>query len=316
MKTGKIQLIVAMLVAVTTTAGFVQVAHAYSTGDKDVAKKTFETKKYDAQHDLFNGKKLSWALLAGSALPTTKSDQGPSLAEKATDPTSNLVQFKLQNSFVPESFDSSGHANIFQIQPVIPWKAPWGQLMITRPTILFPTPTADPDGSIGSTSGMGDIDLLHLFITKNDWGSYGLGLNTVFPTSTDQRLGSGKWQWGPAAVVIYTKIPKWQFGALVFNNWSYARNRYDKENINDMSIQWIANYHYKPDWYVGAGDLPWTFNWKNGKQDMPLSLKWGHTTKIGKQPVDMFVQPFYTTAHDGGTGEWGIKFNLTFLFPG
>jgi hypothetical protein len=48
---------------------------------------------------------------------------------------------------------------------------------------------------------------------------------------------------------------------------------------------------------------------------MPLSIKWGHTTKIGKQPVDMFIQPFYTTAHDGASGQWGIKFNLAFLLP-
>ena len=100
MKTRKIELIVAMLVAVTTTAGFVQVAYADSTGNKDATKKTFET-KYDAQHDLFNGKRLSWALLAGSSQPTTKSDQGPSLAEQATDPTSPLVQFRIENSFVP-----------------------------------------------------------------------------------------------------------------------------------------------------------------------------------------------------------------------
>jgi hypothetical protein len=116
-------------------------------------------------------------------------------------------------------------------------------------------------------------------------------------------------------MAIYTKIPKWQFGALVYNNWDYATQRSGTEHVNKMFVQWICNYHYKKDWYVGVGDLPWTFNWRNGRQNMPLSVKWGHTTKFGKQPVDMFIQPFYTTAHDGPSGEWGVKFNLTFLFP-
>ncbi len=286
MKTRKIELIVVLLVAMTTTAGLVQVAYADTAGDKDAAKKTSET----------------------------KNSKGESLAQQATDPTSPLVQLRFQNSFIPESFDSSGYANTAEIQPVIPWKAPWGQLMITRPTIPFPL-IADPDGPVNETSGLGDIDLLHLFICKKKWGATGLGFNMTFPTATDVRLGSDKWQVGPAGVLVYTKIPKWQIGGLVFNNWSYATNRGGKENVNKMFIQWLLNYHYKPGWYVGWGDLPMTFNWKNGKQNIPLSVKWGHTTKIGKQPVDMFVQPFYTIAHEGASGEYGVKFSLTFLFP-
>jgi hypothetical protein len=252
---------------------------------------------------------------ASKGTSETKESGGQSLAEQATDPTSPLIQFRMQNSFVPESFDSSGYSNFFEIQPVVPWKAPWGQLMITRPTIPFPTPTANPDGPINETSGLGDIDLLHVFITKQKWGNYGLGFNAAFPTATDERLGSGKWQAGPAAVVIYKGIPKWQIGGLVYNNWSFATNRSGKENVNKFFLQWLVNYHYKPDWYVGVGDLPWTFNWKNGRQDMPLSVKWGHTTKIGKQPVDMFVQPFYTTAHEGASGQYGVKINFALLLP-
>jgi hypothetical protein len=244
----------------------------------------------------------------------SKEAGGQSLAEQATDPTSPLVQLRFQNSFIPESFDSSGYANTFEIQPIIPWKSPWGQLMITRPTFTFPQ-IADPDGSVNGTSGMGDTDLLHLFISPKKWGATGLGFNAVFPTATDTRLGSGKWQAGPAAVVVYKGIPKWQLGALVYNNWSFDTNRHGKENVNKMYIQGIATYHFKPSWYVGWGDLPITFNWKNGKQDIPISARLGHTTKIGKQPVDMYVQPFFTPVHEGPSGEYGVKFNITFLFP-
>jgi hypothetical protein len=344
MKTRKIELIVVLLVAMTTTAGLVQVAYADAAGDKDAAKRTFETIKHRVQFDLANVKRQSWDLLAGSAQPitqkkeyrlqfdpadlkkqswalladsvqpTTKSAQGESLAERATDPTSPLIQFRIENSFIPESFDSSGYANTAQIQPVIPWKAPWGQLMITRLTIPFPL-IADPDGPVNETSGLGDIDLLHLFICKKDWGATGLGFNMSFPTATDVRLGSDKYQAGPAGVLVYKGIPKWQLGGLVYNNWSYATNRGGKENVNKMFIQWIATYHFKPGWYMGWGDLPMTFNWRNGKQNIPLSVRLGHTMKIGKQDVDMFVQPFYTASHEGASGEYGVKFALTFLFP-
>jgi hypothetical protein len=243
-----------------------------------------------------------------------KGPGGESLAQQATDPTSPLIQFRMQNSFMPASFDSSGYANTAEIQPVLPWKAPWGQLMITRPTIPVSL-IADPDGPVNETSGLADIDLLHLFIFKKKWGATGLGFNMSFPTATDDRLGSGKWQAGPAAVIVYTKIPKLQIGGLVYNNWSFETNRHGRDNVNKMYIQWLLNYHFKPGWYVGWGDLPMSFNWKNGKQNMPLSVKLGHTTKIYKQPVDMFVQPFYTTAHEGASGQYGCKINFALLLP-
>jgi hypothetical protein len=270
--------------------------------------------------NIFAPSVLAQALYGASAGGAAKgaseltNSKGESLAQQATDPTSPLVQLRFQNSFIPESFDSSGYANTFEIQPVIPWKAPWGQLMITRPTFSFPQ-IANPDGPVSGTSGMGDTSLLHLFITKKKWGATGLGFNMTLPTATDDRLGSGKWQAGPAAVFVYTKIPKWQLGGLIDNNWSFDTNRHGKKNVNKMSIQWLVNYHYKPGYYVGWGDLPMTFNWKNGKQNIPLNIKWGHTTKIGKQPVDMYVQPFYTPSHDGLSNKYGVKFNLTFLFP-
>lgn len=237
-----------------------------------------------------------------------------SLGMKATDPTADLIQFQIQNSFVPSSFDSSGYSNSFVIQPVIPWRTHGGQLMITRPTIPIIL-SADPDGPINETSGLGDISLLHVFIHPTEWGNIAYGFNVVFPSATDERLGSGKWQAGPALAVIYKKIPKLQLGALLYNNWSFATNRSGKENVNEMFVQWVVNYHYKPGWYVGVGDEPWKFNWRNGKQNIPLSLRWGHITKIGKQPVNIFVQPFYTVAHDGPTAEWGVKLNVTLLFP-
>jgi hypothetical protein len=339
MKTTKRTIILLLAIFVLLPGSY---APADAAGGKDAAKKTSEIKGYEGQFDLFNtnrksrsfltdsvqpiaqkkeygeifdlyNTKQSWALLAGSEKPTTKSTQGQSLAEQATDPTAPLVQFSLQNIFIPDSFDSSGYSNSAQIQPVIPWKA-GGQPMITRPTIPFIL-TPDPDGPISETSGLGDIQLLHLFIIKKDWGNVAVGFNAVFPSATDGRLGSGKWQAGPAVAAIYTKIPKWQLGALVYNNWSYATQRSGKENVNKMFVQWIANYHYKPGWYVGVGDLAWSFNWRNGKQDIPLSIKWGHVTKICNQPVNIYVEPFYRTSHEGPSGEYGVKFNLTLLFP-
>jgi hypothetical protein len=44
----------------------------------------------------------------------------PSLAEQATNPTAPLVQFRMQNTFIPETFDSTGYSNAAEIQTLIP----------------------------------------------------------------------------------------------------------------------------------------------------------------------------------------------------
>jgi hypothetical protein len=237
----------------------------------------------------------------------------PNLAENATNPTSNLMQFQIQNSFVPSSFNSSGYSHTVDIQPVIPYKL-FDHLNILRLTIPI-TLTPDFDGPVNETSGLGDTSLLNLMVFPFDWGNIAAGFNLAFPTATDARLGSGKWQAGPAIAAIYTKIPKWQIGALVFNNWSYATNRSGKENVNKMAIQYIIIRHFEKGWYAGWGDLAMEFNWRNGKQNLPLCAKVGKIVHIGKVPFNIFVQPFYTVAHDGPTPEWGVKLNVTLLLP-
>jgi hypothetical protein len=60
-----------------------------------------------------------------------------------------------------------------------------------------------------------------------------------------------------------------------------------------------------------------TFDWKrDGHAEIPLNVRVGHVFKVGKQPMNAFVQPFYTIDHAGaGSPDWGFKVNLTLLFP-
>ena len=44
------------------------------------------------------------------------------LAAAATNPISNLIQFQMQNSYSPHSYNANGYYNVGIIQPVIPVK--------------------------------------------------------------------------------------------------------------------------------------------------------------------------------------------------
>ena len=248
-----------------------------------------------------------------------KEGGGASLAEKATDPTSILTQFQLQNVFIPSTYDADGYSNQFILQPVLPMKTGWDLFptQIIRPTLPLNVLTADPDGPIGETSGIGDLLVFDLFLPKREkWGTWGVGPVAIFPTASDDRLGQGQWQLGPAFVLLYSAIPKWQVGALIQNPISFAGDS-DRDRVSTLSIQPIAVRHLEDGWYVGIGDLPASYEWLNGNYNIPLNFKIGKITKIGKQPVNIFVEPFWTPSefHKGPAAEWGIKFNLTLLFP-
>ncbi|MHC5060877.1 MAG: hypothetical protein ACYTFK_07325 [Planctomycetota bacterium] len=291
MKNPKSKFVAVLLVVMVAISGLVRITYAESADSKDAAKET----------------------------PEAKETGGASLQEKATDPTAILTQLQLQNIFIPNTYEASGYSHQFILQPVLPIKTGWEAfpMQIIRPTFPLNVLTADPDGPVGETSGTGDLLVLDLFLPKRaKWGTWGIGPVAIFPTARNDRLGQGKYQLGPAFVLLYSAIPKWQFGGLIQNPISIAGDS-DRDSVSTLNIQPIATRHLEGGWYVGLGDLPITYEWLNGDYNIPLNLRIGKITKICNQPVNMFIQPFWTPSgfHKGSTSEWGFKFNLTLLFP-
>ena len=133
------------------------------------------------------------------------------LAQAATNPIANLIQFQVINNYNWENHNSSGYSNATILQPVVPFKLPWEKvpLLITRTTLPYVT-TPNFDGPEDRKRGFGDTDLLMLASPKLETKGVqvGLGLNTVIPTAGDNDFtGSGKWQAGPAALYINMQAP-------------------------------------------------------------------------------------------------------------
>lgn len=253
----------------------------------------------------------------GGAAPAKKAG-GPSLAEKATDPTAILTQLQFQNIFVPSTYDAHGYANTFIVQPVIPIsKKGFLPTQIIRPTLPLSVLTADPDGPLSETSTIGDLVLFDLFLPeRKSWGTWGLGPVFVFPTANSDLTGQGKWQVGPAFVVLYSKIKKTQLGFLIQNPISFAGDD-DRPATSKFSFQPIITRHFSKGWYAGTGDLTYSYDWLTETYDLPLNLKIGKVQKIGSRTVNLFAQPFWTPEdfQSGGNGQYGFKLNVTFLLP-
>ena len=244
------------------------------------------------------------------------------LAQAATNPISNLIQFQVINNYNWKNHNSSGYSNATILQPVVPFKLPWEKvpLLITRTTLPYVT-TPNFDGPEDRKRGFGDTTLLMLASPKLETKGVqvGLGLNTVIPTAGDNDFtGSGKWQAGPAALYINMQTPKLQWGIFAYQLWDYAStsNGSDRPGVSKLSLQPFITKHFNKGWYIGTPDIPQTYDFKADKWTWALGGQAGRVTKFGKQPVKLFGEVLYNPEDDNGpTAEWTARVGLTFLFP-
>ena len=259
--------------------------------------------------------------------PAQAKSSGDSLAVAATNPIANLMQFQFQNTSSIESYNSSGYANSFVIQPVIPVKFTddpdaFFKFGVTRTTLPILT-TPDIDG-VGQYTGLGDLVTFGFAIheqkiagIKSMWG---VGPALTLPTATSHKTGEGKFQMGPGAVLFLSLNKNVQTGVLAYHQWDVAGDS-ERNYVNKSFFQPILNYHFdslfgQQGWYAGLQDILWSYDWRAKALDLPIGFRLGRVFKAGKMPLNVFVEPFGRPINEGGTGgKYGVKLNFTFLFP-
>ncbi len=271
------------------------------------------------------------------------------MAQKANNPLSDVWLLLVQNDttiYKGDLLEDDEVVNSLKIQPVMPvpvFGGDWN--LIFRPVIqvisspldedagdLFghgpSTILADDDLSaiaanpFGRTNGLGDSVLLTLLGPNRDDGFvWGAGVTQIFPTATEDVLGQGKWQAGPAALALRLGndhggwgIESWNIGALVQQWWSYGGDS-DRRSTDQMDIQYFINWKMNATQLIGMTPNI-RINW-NADGDDRLSFPVGMGTigmfKIGRLPFRWGVEvQYYVVQPDAAGPEWNFK---VFLAP-
>ena len=248
-----------------------------------------------------------------------------SLANAATNPIANLVQFQVQNAYTSSNYNASGDSNAFILQPVVPFQLSWEAvpLFITRTTLPY-IHTPDLDGGVGTQEGFGDIVTLGFLLPKLETKGVmvGVGYNLTIPTAgSNDFTGSGKWSIGPGAVYFNMQTPSWQWGILGYSSFSFASNDTGQDthrrHVSSISLQPILVKHFDEGWYAGLSDLPQTYDFRTEEWTYAIGPRIGRVTRFGDQPVNLFGQVTYNSNDDTDeiAPEWIYKVNVTFLFP-
>ena len=269
---------------------------------------------------------------APAADPRAGHDDLSAVGKKLANPLGNLWNLSM-NFEAPKFFDGDLNAGDPEIgadmvfQPVLPiplygeGNATWR--MITRPIIplIFSTPVPQGFDDFDHTGGIGDIQLpLLLSFPESVAGKWILGAGPlgVFPSATDDDLGSDQWGLGGAFVVGY-KAKKWT--SMVFPNYFWKvgeAGQGDKPDINAGSLLYAFIYDLEDAWQVGTNP---TISYNHAASDgnkwnVPVGLFVGKTIKIGKTPVNIKLIAEYSVVSEDDFGKRGtIRLQITPVLP-
>jgi hypothetical protein len=95
--------------------------------------------------------------------------------------------------------------------------------------------------------------------------------------------------------------------------WSYA----GLENSKDISATFLQPFlAYQTKTYTTFGvNTESTYDWKSEQWTVPVNLTVAQMVKIGGMPIQFTLGGrYYADKPDGGP-DWGLRFQVTFLFP-
>jgi hypothetical protein len=238
------------------------------------------------------------------------------LRRASQNPVADLISFPIQNNTNFDYGPLEKTQNVTNIQPVIPFHLNEDWLMISRTIAPLIYQPEFFDGQ-GSDFGLGDIQQSLFFSPKKPGRLiWGVGPILSLDTATEDRLGTGKWSAGPAAVALSMQ-PPWVFGLLAQNIWSFAGDS-DRDDVNQMLIQPFINYNLPGGWYLSSSPII-TANWEADSDNtwtIPLGGGVGRLFRIGKLPINMSLQAYYNAEKPDDLGpDWTLRFQVQTLFP-
>ncbi len=257
---------------------------------------------------------IAVATLVAGPLFAQSAQDNEALAKQSQNPIANLISLPLQNNTSFGVGPEDAVTNDFNIQPVYPVTI--GGVNLINRFILPVKYQGELVAGIGDQWGLGDLSYT-AFVSPANAGAvtWGIGPSFLFPTATDDRLGSGKWSAGIGAVVL-TMQGKWVIGALAQNVWSFAGDD-DRADVNFFFSQYFINYNIKNGWYLSSAPII-TANWEAESGDqwtVPVGGGVGKLMRLGTMPVDAQVQAFYNVEKPEGAADWSLRLQFKMLFP-
>ena len=243
-------------------------------------------------------------------------DAAVELAKKLANPIASLISVPLQYNYDEYSgLNDGASVSRLNIQPVIPFSLNTEWNLITRSIVPLIDQKDFPLKAMNE-SGLGDIVASQFFSPKTPTASgwiWGAGPVELLPTASDDVLGAEKWGIGPTAVILKQQGP-WTVGFLGNHIWSVAGDD-DRTDISATFMQPFVSYITKTKTTFGLSTES-TYDWENEAWSVPLIASVSQLLKVGPQIIQLNLGGrYWAESPDNGPEDWGLRVQLTFLFP-
>jgi hypothetical protein len=201
------------------------------------------------------------------------------LQTKLANPVSELVTLPLQFTTTLKHGSLAKPQHTLNVQPVYPLSFGSWKLInrLIAPIVSTPALTPGEDRK----NGLGNITYEGFFSPASTGGLvWAVGPILQLRTATDDRLGSGKWSAGPAAMVL-TQTGPWSAGVLVTQLWSFAGDDL-RPKVNQTQFQPILNYRLGPVHtlaYTGTVSANWAEDRSSQRWTVPIGITHSTLTK-------------------------------------
>ena len=259
---------------------------------------------------------LAMSGLAAAAPAWAQDDAAAELAKKLANPIASLVSVPLQYNYDEYGGVYDGASvSVLNVQPVIPFSMSEDWNLITR-TIVPIMDQQDFPLSGMNESGLGDISASQFFSPKAPTAGgwiWGAGPVELLPTATDDGLGGEQWGIGPTAVALKQTGP-WTVGFLTNHIWSVAGDG-DRDDVNATYLQPFVSYVTTTKTTIGLNTEA-TYDWESEQWSVPVIGQVAQLFKLGPQILQLAVAAkYWADSPDNGPEDWGLRVQLTFLFP-
>ena len=190
----------------------------------------------------------------------------------------------------------------------------------------FPAALQDP---FKRTTGFGDMVYVGAFAPKESikvestggvliWGA---GATVMFPTASEEVLGTGKYSLGPTAVFGY--LGKTWTAAIFPQQWWSVSGDDSRSDVNLTNIQYFIFYappglDPNAGWRIGMSPNI-SINWasRGDKVTFPIGLGVSRMVSIGPLPVNIDGEVDYAVIHpsDKVGSRWNVRIYITAVIP-
>jgi len=238
------------------------------------------------------------------------------LAKKLANPVASLISIPVELDYDQNiGPQDDGDRLLLTAKPVVPitLNSEWNLISRTIVPLVYQD---DIFPGAGDQTGLGDI-LQSFFFSPSKptvlgliWGA---GPVLLFPTATDDLLGSEKWAVGPTGVILKQSGP-WTYGILVNHLWDVAGDD-DRADINNTFLQPFVSYTAPRAWTFTL-QTESTYSWESEEWSVPINFAVSKLTKLGKLPVQCKAGVrYWADSPDSGPEGWGFKLGIVFLLP-